>query len=94
MYEFWYNYVKPKYAENVKPCYMDTGSFIIQVKTKDIAEDVETRFDTSNFELGVPLSKGKNKKVISLMTGGQIMKKFVGLRAKTYSHLKDNNDKD
>ena len=53
MYEFWYHYVKPKYGENAKLCYMDTDSFIIHVKTddiyKDIAEDVKTRFDTSNF---------------------------------------------
>ena len=55
MYEFWYDYVKPKYGENAKLCYMDTDSFIVHVKTddiyKDIAEDVETRFDTSNFKL-------------------------------------------
>ena len=52
MYEFCYDYVKPKYGENAKFCYMNTDSFIAQVKTddiyKDIAEDVETRFDTSN----------------------------------------------
>ena len=51
MNEFWYDYVKPKYGENAKLCYMDTHSFIAHVKTndiyKDIAEDVETRFDTS-----------------------------------------------
>ena len=51
MYEIWYDYVKPKYGENVKFCYMDTDSFIFHVKTdyiyKDIAEDVETRFDTN-----------------------------------------------
>ena len=29
MYEFWYDYVKPKYGENEKPCYMDTNSFIV-----------------------------------------------------------------
>ena len=82
-------------------CYMDTDSFIVHVKTddiyKDIAEDVETRFDTSNFEIERPLPTGKNKKVIGLMKdelGGQIMKEFVGLRAKTYSYLKDNNDED
>ena len=50
MYEFWYDYVKPKYGENGKLCYMDTGSLIVHVKTddiyKDIAEDIETRFDT------------------------------------------------
>ena len=99
MYEFWYDYVKPKYGENAKLCYMDTDSFIVHVKTddiyKDIAEDVETRFDTSNFEIDRPLPKGKNKKVIGLIkdeSGGQIMKEFVGLRAKRYSCLKDNND--
>ena len=66
MYERWYDYVKLKYGENEKNCYMDTDSFIVHVKTndiyKDIAEDVETRFDTSNFELDRPLPKGKNKK--------------------------------
>ena len=47
MYEFWYDYVKPKYGENTKVCYMDTASLIVYVKiddiSKDIAEDVETR---------------------------------------------------
>ena len=65
MHEFWYNYVNPKYGENAKLCYIDTDSFIVHVKTddifKDIAEDVETRFDTSNFEIDRPLPKGKNK---------------------------------
>ena len=54
LYEFWYDYLKPKYGENVKRCYMDTDSFIVNVKTddiyKDIAEDVEKRFNTSNYE--------------------------------------------
>ena len=70
-YEFWYESVKPKYGENAKLCYMDTDSFIVHVKTddiyKDIAVDVETKFDTSNFEIDRPLPKGKNKKVIGLM---------------------------
>ena len=53
-YEFWYDYVKPKYGEKVKLCYMDTDSFIqtVYIKTddiyKDIADNHETRFDTSN----------------------------------------------
>ena len=50
MYEFWQDYVKLKYDENVNLCYIDTNSFIVPVKTeniyKDIAEDVEARFDT------------------------------------------------
>ena len=101
MYEFWYDYLKPKFDEKEKLCYMDTDSFIVYIKTddiyKDIAEDVETRFDTSNYELDRPLPKGKNKKVIGLMKdelGGKIMTKFVGLRAKTYSYLIDDGSED
>ena len=96
MYEFWYNYVKSKYGENAKLCYIDIKSFIVHVKTdyiyKDVAEDVETRFDTSDFELYRPLPK-----VIGLMKvelGGKIMKEFVRFRTKTYSYLKDINDED
>ena len=66
MYKFWYDYVKLKYGEKVKFCYMDTDSFIVYITTfdtyKNIAEDVETRFDTSNYNLDIPLNKGKNKK--------------------------------
>ena len=53
VYEFWYDYIKPKYGGNAKLCYMDTDSFIVHIKPddiyKDIAKDVETRFDTSKF---------------------------------------------
>ena len=80
MYKFWYDYVKSKFGET-RLCYTDTDSFILHLKTdgiyKDIAEDVETRFDTSHFEIDWPLPKGKNEKVIGLMKnelGGQIMK--------------------
>ena len=97
MYEFWYDYVKPRYGENANLCYMDIDSFIVHVKTKDIykdsAEDVKTRFD---FGLDRSLPKGKNKKVIGLMKdeiSGQIMEESVELRGKLYSYLKDNNDK-
>ena len=49
MYEFWYDYVKPKYGEKAKSCFMDTDSFIVYIKTNDIyndiAEDVKTKFD-------------------------------------------------
>ena len=59
MYEFWYDYMKPKYNNDVKLCYMDTDSFIMNIKTndfyKDIANDVENRFDTSNYEVTRPL---------------------------------------
>ena len=94
MYEFWYNYVKPRYVEKAKLCYMDTDSFIVYIKTediyKDIGEDVEARFHPSNHELDRLFPKGKIKKVIGLIKDklGLIIKtKFVGLRAKTYSYL-------
>ena len=65
MYEFWYDYVKPRHGENAKRYYIHTDILIAQIKTedveKDIAEGIETRFDTSNFELNRPLPKGKNK---------------------------------
>ena len=55
MYKFWHDYEKPKYGKNAKLFRMDTDSFIVRVKAdniyKDIAEDVEARFDTSNFEI-------------------------------------------
>ena len=57
-YEFFYDYVRPKYVQKVNLCYMDTGSFILYIKPdniyKDIAEDAETRFDTSNYKLDRP----------------------------------------
>ena len=80
---------------------MDTDSFIPLIKTKDfyedIADDVEKRFDTSNYEVDRPLSTGKNKKVIGLMKdklGGKIMTEFVALRPKTYSYLTDDCEED
>ena len=60
-------------GKNAKFCYMDKDSVIVHVKTddiyKDIAKDVGTRFDTSNFELARSLSKEKDKNVIGLMEG-------------------------
>ena len=178
MYEFRYDYLKPKYGEKTKLCHMNTDSFIVYIKTddiykfnsssaavrtgllwldntstcfhvrfnsnsshhqlqcvqqlmmtelelkrtwkhvlvlssqrnpvrtaadddlniyKDIAEDVETRFDTSNNELNRPLPKAKNKRTTGLMKdelGGKNMTKFVGLKAKAYSYLIDNGSED
>ena len=67
MYEFWYDYMKPKYNDNVRLCYMDKDSFIMNVKTNDfykyISDDVDNRFDASNYEVKRPLPIGKNKKL-------------------------------
>ena len=96
MYEFWYHYIKPKYGDNARLCYMDTDSFIINIKTedfyKDIGNDVERWFNTSNYDENDkrPLPIGKNKKVIGLFKdelGGKIMTEFVALRAKAYAYI-------
>ena len=100
MYQFWYDYMKPKYGGNEKLCYMDTDSLIMNIKTedfyKDIANDVEKRIDTSNYEVDRPLSTGKNEKVIELMKDelGRIITEFVTLRPKTYSNLTDDCKED
>ena len=94
MYEFWYDYVKNKYGNKSRLCYTDMDSFVINIKTndfyKDISQDVNERFDTSNYTFDRPLPKGKNKKVIGLMKdelGGGIITEFVALRPKTYSYI-------
>ena len=96
IYEFWYDYMKKKYGDMVKLCCMDTESLIMNIKTKDfykdIARDVEERFDTSNYDVDRPLPKGKNKKVIGLMKDelrGGIVTEFVALRPKTYLYMTD-----
>ena len=72
MYEFWYDNIKPNYQNSVKICYMDTGSFSIQIKTKDVYEDIvndaKKWFDKSNYseDNKRPLPRGMNKKVIGL----------------------------
>ena len=67
MYNFWYDYIKPKYQQNAKLCYMDTDSFVIHTKTKDGYEDIanndEERFDTLSYEVNIPLPIEKNKKI-------------------------------
>ena len=100
MYEFWYDYIEPKYQDRAKLCYMDTDSFVMHIKTEDfhedIADDVEKQFDTSNYtkDDNRLLPVGWNKKVINLFKdelGGKIMKEFVGLRAKTWAYLMDDH---
>ena len=85
MYEFWYNYIKPMYCDKANLCYTDTDSLVMHIKTedfyKDIANDIETLFDTSNYnkkdDRSLPI--GKNKKVIGMLKdelGGKIMTEF------------------
>ena len=67
MYNFWYDYIKPKYQQNAELCYMDTDSFVIHTKTKDGYEDIvnndEERFDILSYEVNIPSPIEKNKKI-------------------------------
>ena len=102
MYEFYYDYLKPKYQDKVKLCYMDTDSFILQIQAeyfyKDIAGNVYKWFDTSNYDKNDnrPLEIDKNKKVMGKFKdelGGKILIEFVALRAKTSAYTQLNVDK-
>ena len=98
MYEFWYDYIGPKYGDKVKLCYTDTNRFVAHIKTEDffedISNDVERWFDTSNYDKNDkrPLSIGKNKKVPRLFKDeleGKIVTEVVALRPKTYAYSVD-----
>ena len=95
MYEFWYDYVK--YEDKARLYYMDKDSFVVNIKSKDfykdISQDVNKRFDTSNYTFDRPLPMGINKKVIGLMKdklGGDIITEFVALRPRAYSYVTNN----
>ena len=68
IYEFWYDYLKPKYKDNPKLWYMDTDSFVVNIFIENFFEDinnnVEKWFDTSNYDENDarPLQIGVNKK--------------------------------
>ena len=86
MYEYWYDYTKPKHGDNAKLCYTDTDSLAVHVKPEDVhadlTGDVEKRFDTSNYTAERPLPIWKNKKLIDLMKdelNERIMKEFAAL---------------
>nr|XP_022908200.1 uncharacterized protein LOC111419606 [Onthophagus taurus] len=93
MYNFFYGFLKPKYGEGIRLCYMDTDSFTVLINSNDVYTDVKlnlNKFDTSNYspdnQFDVPL---QNKAVLGLMKDencGEIMEEFVGLRSKVYAN--------
>ena len=95
MFEFWYDYIKPKFGDKARLCYMDIDSYVLYIKTddfyKNISNDVDKWFDTSNFSKNDnrPLEIGKNKKVLGKFKDelrGKIMVEFCALRAKAYAY--------
>ena len=96
MYDFHYNYIKPKYGAKAKLLFTDTDSLMYEIETedfyKDISGDVKDRFDTSDYPENHPsgIPTGINKKVLGMFKDeatGKIIIEFVGLRAKLYSFI-------
>ena len=98
MFDFHYNYIKPKYGDKAKLLFTDTDSLMYEIQTedfyKDISGDVKDRFDTSDYPENHPsgIPTGINKTVLGMMKDeatGKIIKEFVGLRSKLYSFKMD-----
>ena len=103
MYDFHYNYIKPKYDERADLLYTDTDSLIYEIEPEDLYQDinpdVKSRFDTSNYSKDHPsgIDTGVNKKVIGIFkaeAGGKLMAEFVGLRSKSYSFIMDGGEEE
>ena len=98
MYEFWYDYIIPKYSDNAKLCYMNTDSFIFTIKTNDFYEDImsdlEKWYDTSKIDqkLNRCIPIGINEGVIGMFKdelNGNVMTDFVSLASKLYAFIDD-----
>jgi hypothetical protein len=97
MYQFFYEYLKPKYGDNVRLLYMDTDSFIVEILTENVYKDMLDNlnlFDTSDYDKNHPCYSIANKKVIGKfkdeLAGAPIIK-FCGVRSKMYG-IKYNNE--
>ena len=105
MFEFHYDYIRKMYPDRAKLLMTDTDSLFYEIKTddfyKDISKDVESKFDTSEFDKNHPaissvgFKVGVNKKVIGMFkdeTAGKQIEEFVGLRPKSYSYKLNEKD--
>ena len=104
MYDFHYNYIKPKYGNKANLLFTDTDSLMYEIRTedvyKDISKDVKSRFDTSAYPKEHPsgIPTRKIKRFIGLFkdeSGGEPIIEFVGLRPNVYNwiDLKEENRK-
>uniref|UniRef100_T1IQ61 DNA-directed DNA polymerase n=1 Tax=Strigamia maritima TaxID=126957 RepID=T1IQ61_STRMM len=97
---FYYNYIKRKYADNVRLLFIDTDSLTLLVHTRDFYEDMrsklKTHFDTSDYPPDHFLHDQTNKKVLGKFKDelqDVPILEFVGLRSKCYSILTEIEEK-
>ena len=67
MYEYWYDYIKPKYQNNTKLCYMDADSFIVYIKTEDFYKDISDDIKNYNEDDNRLLPRGMSRKITGLL---------------------------
>ena len=94
MFDFHYNYIRNKYQNKAELLFTDTDSLMYEIRTdefyKDIARDIESKFDTSDYPKEHPsgILTGVNKKVIGMFkdeVAGKQITHFIGLLSKLYS---------
>ena len=93
MYEFWYDYVKPKY-EKAKSCYIDTVNFMMFIKILQKMLKLDLIFQIMDQINPCPKTKIKKIGLMKDELGGKIMTELVGLRGETYSYLLDDDSED
>ena len=91
MYNFYYNYLKPRYGPNCELIYTDTDSLLLNIQTEDVYKDMKEDswlYDTSNYPKDHPLYDNRNKKVLGKMKdecGGLAIEEVMAVRLKMYS---------
>ena len=101
MYEFYYDYLRPKYKSNIGLLYMDTDSLVLQIDTEDVFDDIKNNihnwFDTSKYlkQLNLPLEYGVNKKIIGKFKDkifDGFIKEFIAIVPKVYGFKQFKHD--
>jgi hypothetical protein len=95
MYDFVYNYLKPKWGERVEIIQTDTDGLMLMVKTEDFYEDIKPDidkwFDTSKFPenniFGIKPMNGFKLGCFKIETIDNIVSEFIGLRSKMLNYL-------
>ena len=99
MFDFHYNYIKPKYGYKAELLFTDTDSLMYHIETEDFYEDIKDdildKFDTADYPEDHKIFTKKNKKVIGMFkdeAAGNQITHFVGLRPKLYDYKTEDKE--